>query len=120
ARASRISAALTRILPRWRGFISAQGPDSKDARAAATARSRSSLPASATSASVSPVAGLAVAKRLPEADGTNSPLMKRSVRRFRVVSVAIVGRYQLSEFSYQNSVISYQYSVISSKLKTGN
>jgi hypothetical protein len=61
--------------PRWRGFIAAQGPDSKALRAAATARSRSSRPASATSAIVSPVAGFEVAKRFPEAAGENSPPM---------------------------------------------
>jgi hypothetical protein len=70
--------------PRWRGFIAAQGPPSIAFRAAATARSRSSVPASATSAIVSPVAGLTVAKRLPEADGANVPSMKRSV--FRVTA----------------------------------
>jgi hypothetical protein len=55
--------------------MAAHGPDSKAARAAATARSRSSEPASATSAIVSPVAGLTVAKRRPLAAGTNAPLM---------------------------------------------
>jgi hypothetical protein len=49
--------------------MAAQGPASNAWRAAATARSRSSWPASATSAIVSPVAGLMVAKRLPEAAG---------------------------------------------------
>src|SRR4029453_4652320 len=81
AREDRRSAARVRIFPRWRGFIDAQGPDSNALRAAATAPSRSEVPASATSAIVSPVAGLTVAKRLPLAEGTKFPPMKRSVFR---------------------------------------
>ena len=81
ARASSCSAARVRIRPRWRGFMAAQGPDSNALRAEATARSRSALPASATSAIVSPVAGFTVANRRPEAAAENAPSMKRSVFR---------------------------------------
>src|SRR5215831_14535556 len=99
------SAARMRIRPRWRGFMAAQGPDAKALLAAATARSRSSRAASATSAMVSPVAGFVVANRFPDADGTNSPSMKRSVRRlsFGVTSVAISRR--LFPFELRDSLL---------------
>jgi hypothetical protein len=89
ARESRSSAARVRIRPRCRGFIAAHGPDSKALRAAATARSRSAGEASATSAIVSPVAGLTVAKRFPDDDAAKAPSTKRSVFSWRAGAVSV-------------------------------
>src|SRR5690349_7813469 len=52
-------------------------PSSKAARAAVTARSTSSSPASATTASCSSVAGLIVGKEAPERASTHSPPTQR-------------------------------------------
>ena len=62
---------------RWRsaGFILLHGPASNAARAAVTARSTSSGPASATAQIGSSVAGFTVVKVRPEAASTFSPLM---------------------------------------------
>src|SRR5262249_11111556 len=103
------SAARVRIRPRCRGFIAAQGPDSNAFRAPATALSRSSFPASATSAIVSPVAGLTVAKRLPVVEATSWPSMKRSVWSLREdrVSVAMrIGRWaRLFPFELRHALL---------------
>src|SRR5687767_4556821 len=95
ARASSMSAARIRMRPRSRGFIEAHAPDSKAPRAAFTARSRSSRPASAISASGSPVAGFVVENRLPEAAGTNSPPMKRSVLSSCATGVSVASLLSL-------------------------
>ena len=63
-------------LPLSEGVILLQGPSSKAARAAFTARSMSSAPPDATVASGAPVAGLGVVNVSPDAASTHFPPMK--------------------------------------------
>src|SRR6202011_5698495 len=75
-------------------------------------RSRSSVPACATCAIVSPVAGLVVSKRLPVEEGTNFPARERSLWRRREGAVAVVTlcgqapevqSSTISKFEFRNS-----------------
>src|SRR5262249_9825090 len=77
------SAKRIRTFLRSEGAILAHVPFSKAARAAATARSTSSLSPAATWLMTLPVAGLTLSKVLPEADGTYLPLMKAWLRYLR-------------------------------------
>ena len=73
ARESSSSAARIRIRPRWRGFIAAHGPGLEGRARGGDGAVEVLRPASATSASVSPVAGLTVAKRLPRGRRGRTP-----------------------------------------------
>ena len=69
------SPILQMIRPRSDGVMRLHGPSSKARRAARTARSMSTASPSATSASISPVAGLMVSKVLPDTASTICPSM---------------------------------------------
>ena len=90
-------------LARSAGGKSRQTPRSNDLRAASTARSTSSAPASATLASRSPVAGSRVSKVLPLAASTHFPPMKsflgwllRKVATSRSSAMAMAASYALA------------------------
>src|SRR5262249_40168981 len=83
------SAKRIRTFLRSEGAILAQVPFSKAARAAATARSTSSLSPAATWLMTLPVAGLRFSKVLPEAAGTYLPLMKAWPRKARPAACAL-------------------------------
>jgi hypothetical protein len=75
ARVRTISASLNRMRPRSWAVVVFHGPSSNAARAAATARSTSALPASGTRAMTSPVDGSMTSRLAGEEGVTNSPLM---------------------------------------------
>ena len=78
--------SLRNIFLRSVGCILDHTPESKVLRATDTALSTSSLPQLATWASSLPVAGLMVAKVLPEAAGINLPSIKAMVGYFRLAA----------------------------------
>ena len=80
------SASFKRRRLRWAGAMRDHLPDSKARRAAATARSTSSLSQAAILAMTSPVAGLTQSKVCPEAASTYLPSMKACVRKVRRVA----------------------------------